>query len=109
MKNTSQLIFLYTLVATRSEAKRLATTLLSERLIACANILPPSTAMYVWKGKQHMNTEVPLLLKTQQRKKVALMRRLQHLHTYECPCIAVFRAEDASAMFSNWVADALQE
>ena len=47
-----------------TEADKIATRLVEEKLVACANILGASTAIYYWEGKLTKEKEVILILKT---------------------------------------------
>jgi periplasmic divalent cation tolerance protein len=69
------------------EAKQLAYTLVEEKLVACANILSPHTAVYQWQGKVEENTEVGMLFKTTDDQLELAVARLRELHPYETPVI----------------------
>ena len=50
--------------ADEASAAAAAAQLLDERLIACANILPPMRSLYSWQGERGEAVEVAVLFKT---------------------------------------------
>jgi len=83
-------------------AKDIATTLLAKRLIACANIFSPSTALYVWEGKLEETQEYVLLLKTPYHPVQIVIDEITKLHPYTCPCIMAIQADHVNAAFLEW-------
>ena len=57
-------VLIYTTFGSAEEGRRIAQTLLQERLIACANHLAPAISQYEWQGEIHEEQEFPALLKT---------------------------------------------
>lgn len=68
-------------------AREAAGTLLDERLIACANMIPGVHSMFRWQGEREEATECGLLCKTAEAKRVNAMARLAALHPYDTPAI----------------------
>lgn len=97
------LIFFYVPTPGGEVAENIATTLLNENLIACANILPPHKALYRWEGKTvEDESEHVMILKTVESKAKAVEEKIKALHPYECPCIAQIKASDCNADYLNW-------
>ena len=46
-----------------AQAKLIAKELLNQKLVACVNIIPAITSIYVWEGVTEESTEVLLILK----------------------------------------------
>ena len=65
--------FLYVTCSDMKEANNISKTLLSKKLIACANFFPVES-MYQWKGKIKKGKEAVLILKTM-KNKVAMVRK----------------------------------
>ena len=97
------LILMYITVKNKHEALQLAQTLLAEKHIACANILPNVTSVYEWEGKMQQEEEVVMIAKTTDQAKARTMARIAELHSYECPCIVALNAEDVHSPFNKWV------
>lgn len=68
-------------------ARAAAATLLDERLIACANLLPGVQTLFLWQGARGDAEETAALFKTGAARLDAAMRRLRALHPYDAPAI----------------------
>ena len=100
----AEIELIYVTVSNIEEAEKIAMTVVSERLAACANILGPIQSVYHWQGKLEQATEVALLLKTQQSVLDALVARIRELHSYECPAIVAIPVLGGNPEFLAWVA-----
>jgi periplasmic divalent cation tolerance protein len=85
------------------EARKLGQALLSEGLIACANILPQMESIYEWEGKVCQENEAVLILKTTSQKARAVIERTEKLHSYKTPCALSLAIEDGSQGYLNWI------
>jgi periplasmic divalent cation tolerance protein len=74
-------------------ARRLAGTLVEERLAACVNILPGMTSVYRWRDAVE-TTAVRL---------PALAARLAELHPYELPELLAVQAAAGLPAYLAWV------
>ena len=83
-------------------ARRIASTLVEERLVACANLLPGATSIYRWEGKVESATEVVVIFKTGESA-AAAMARIKELHPYEVPEIIQIAVKDARPAYLAWV------
>ena len=86
-------------------AETIADAIVGERLAACANIYPPISSRYHWKGKIESASEVPLLLKTRQSLFDKLVERVTMLHPYETPSIVGIDVTFANAPYQAWLID----
>ena len=96
-----------TTVASAGEASRIGRALVSERLVACATILPSVESIYEWQGKTELATETLMLLKTDTERIPALEARLHALHSYETPEFLVLPVEAGSVSYLNWMQSVL--
>ncbi len=103
MRKEDFLILFYIPVPDQKTGEFIAKTLLSEKLIACANILPPHVAMYEWKGKVTRQSESIMILKSRHSLKPAIQAEVEKLHPYDCPCILTIDPVTANPMFLEWV------
>lgn len=94
---------IYVTTASSNEAIRMAETVVTERLAACANILDGVTSIFHWEGKLCRENEAVLILKTTEEKTNELTARIKKLHSYECPCIVVLPIEGGNSEFLNWI------
>ena len=86
-------------------AAAIASTLLDEGLIACANLLPAIRSLYVWKGERGDAREVGALLKTRADRLEAVVARLVELHPYETPAAVAWRCDAAAPATLDWLAE----
>lgn len=68
-----------------ASARALAEHLVSSRLAACVNILPPCRSVYRWQGALEEAEEVPLLIKTTAERYAELEAAIRERHPYELP------------------------
>merc|ERR1712062_149349 len=86
-------------------AKELASKAISAKLAACGNIIPGMTSVYEWKGNVETETEVSLILKTQQSLQTELSEFIVKNHPYEVPCVVFLPVTGGHTPFMNWVVD----
>ena len=101
MKSKIKLIYVTT--GSSNEADSLATILIKENLIACANLLGKSKAIYRWGGKLIKENEVVLILKTTDKLVKKVLRRISDLHSYKCPAVIVLDVQDGNKEFFKWI------
>ena len=80
-----------------------ASTLLDERLIACANILPAMRSLYIWRGAQQDEQECGVLFKTDAALLDRAVSRLNELHPYEEPAVIGWRCDSAPPATAAWL------
>ena len=85
------------------EAGKIATTLLKERLIACANLLPKVTSLYWWDGKIQRDGETLMIMKTPARNVKKLLKRVKQLHSYSVPEFLTLTPREGNPDYLNWV------
>ena len=83
--------------------------LLEQKLIACANILPPHKAMYVWDGMvQNHENECAVIMKSTDEKFSAIETYVVDHHDYEVPCLVQMEITGGHNPFLEWVKGAVQ-
>ena len=95
------LVMLYVTHADKVSAEAMCSTLLKERLIACANLFDIDS-MYRWNGELTSDAEVVSLLKTEQRIAEELEARIKELHSYDTPCI-IRMPVSVNSEYERWV------
>jgi periplasmic divalent cation tolerance protein len=100
---STELITVYVTAADAAEAERLGAALVTERLAACANVLPGMRSIYRWEGAIARDEEAVLLLKTRAALFERLSARVRALHGYELPCVVAWPIVEASADYTAWV------
>lgn len=79
----------YSTIDKIQDARRIASTLVDEQLVACVNIIPKIESIYRWKDKVENEEEVVLIAKTVDANVKKTIQRIKQLHNYELPDIIV--------------------
>lgn len=83
-------------------ARRLARAALRARLAACVNLVPRLESHYWWKDKIEQDTELLMLLKTNQRKLGALEKLIVAEHPYDTPEFLVLPIAGGNKRYLGW-------
>ncbi|NCC22163.1 MAG: divalent-cation tolerance protein CutA [Alphaproteobacteria bacterium] len=94
---------IYVTARDADEARRIAGALLEKKLIACANLLAPHTAMYRWKGDIVAEEEQAMILKTRVDLLEPVRAEICALHSYETPCIVAWPLAGGHGPFLQWI------
>jgi periplasmic divalent cation tolerance protein len=80
---------IYSTINDVKQAKKIANTLVEEKLVACVNIIPNIHSIYRWKGKVESENECIIIAKTNDGNVKKAIQKIKSLHTYELPDIIV--------------------
>ena len=86
-------------------ANRIAEVLVTEKLAACANLLPSVHSIYRWKEKIETAGEVIVFFKTTEDRQAAFEEKLRSLHPYEVPELISIKIDNGSPDYLRWVID----
>jgi periplasmic divalent cation tolerance protein len=89
--------------ATKIEAKKISKVLLESQLVACSNIISGVESMFRWEGKIESSKEVLLILKTRGACVPDITKKVEELHSYDCPVVEVLEIKDGNADFLEWI------
>lgn len=92
----------YVTASNADEASRIGRTLVEEKLVACANILPIKS-IYRWQGNIEEAGEVAMFLKTRCELADRVIERVKALHSYEVPCIVALPIEKGNPDYLRWI------
>ena len=84
-------------------ARRIANQLVTEKLAACANILPAVESTYRWKDNIEKGNETIVLFKLSQDRQSAFQDKLRALHPYEVPEIIFVRIDSGLPDYLRWI------
>ncbi|HEY9680817.1 MAG TPA: divalent-cation tolerance protein CutA [Oculatellaceae cyanobacterium] len=90
-----------------AESDGIASTLVSEQLAACVNIVSNVTSIYRWEGKVTRDREDLLIIKTEQNLWQTLKKRVCEIHPYEVPEIIKWSINDGYEPYLKWIADSV--
>ena len=86
-------------------ASRVAQTLVEEKFVACANLIPAVHSIYRWKEEIETAGEVIVFFKTIQDRQAAFEEKLRSLHPYEVPELIFVKIDSGTPDYLCWVND----
>ncbi len=86
-------------------ARRISNQLVTERVAACANILPSVESIYRWKEKIETANETLVFFKLSQDRQAAFQEKLRSLHPYEVPEIVFVPVASGLPDYLRWVGE----
>ena len=89
----------------RETAQRISNQLVTEKLAACANILPAIESIYRWKEKLETGSETLVFFKLSEDRQPAFQDKLRSLHPYEVPEIIFVPISGGLPEYLRWVAE----
>jgi len=96
-----------TTAGSEDEARKIARHLVENRLAACINLIPQVESIYRWQGKMESAAEWLLLIKTTAERFPAVRDAIAELHSYEVPECIMLPIEDGSALYLQWLGEAV--
>lgn len=98
-----KLILMSTTTDSKEDCNNLASRLLEQNLIACAQISGPISSHYRWQGKIVASEEYVLQVKTVVDKAEQVRLAIAADHPYEVPEIVGVVVDDVSEDYAGWV------
>jgi len=85
------------------EANKIASKLVADKLIACANVVKEVKSVFSWKGKIDRANEVLIVMKSKKSCFKRIVRTVRALHSYDVPEIIALPIIDGNKDYLNWV------
>ena len=86
-------------------AREIANQLVTEKFVACANIVPAIESIYRWMEKVETANETLVLFKLSVDRYPAFEEKLRSLHPYEVPEIISTTIDHGSPEYLRWVSE----
>ena len=86
------------------EADALAEALVSDRLVACVNVVGPIRSIYRWEGAIERAEERLLIAKTRRSLFERVSKRVHELHSYTTPEVIALPIEAGATNYLAWLA-----
>ena len=90
------------------EAKKIAKTLIENKLIACCTIIPKVTSIYVWNNNLNEDSEVLMVMKTKTELFSEIQNEIKKIHSYDVPEIICIPVIEGSYDYLNWINEQTQ-
>ncbi|GMY06993.1 protein CutA, chloroplastic [Fagus crenata] len=107
--NTVPSIVVYVTVPNKEAGKKLADSLVRERLAACVNRVPGIESVYEWKGEIHTDAEELLIIKTRQSLLEALTEHVKANHEYEVPEVISLPITGGNPQYLEWLKNSTRD
>lgn len=92
----------------KEEAVKIVRHLLSERLIACANIVGPVSSFFWWERKIDEADEFLVFMKSKRNLFKRLSERAKEIHSYQVPEIIALPLIEGLPSYLDWLGASLQ-
>ena len=89
----------------RETAQKISNQLVTEKFVACANILPAIESIYRWKNKIESGSETLVFFKLSEDRQSAFQDKLRSLHPYEVPEIVFLPISAGLPEYLRWVVE----
>ncbi len=94
---------IYCTVPNEFNANLIATTLVEDNLAACVNIIPSVTSVYKWEDITQTDSELLLMIKTQEDKFKDVEEKIKELHENTLPEIIALPIVQGSEEYQAWI------
>ncbi len=89
-------------------SKKIADTVVKEKLGACVNITSKINSTYYWQGNIENDDEYLLIIKTREDRFNQLEKRIKELHPYTVPEIIAMPIVRGSHDYLKWIDETLE-
>lgn len=102
---TPEPVIVATTTDSEDSARSLASSAISARLGACAQIVGPITSVFRWEGEVQTEQEWRVEVKTAADRVAAITEHLTTEHSYDVPEIIVTPVSGGSPAYLSWVVE----
>ncbi|KAL3644344.1 hypothetical protein CASFOL_012276 [Castilleja foliolosa] len=108
-KTTVPSIVVYVTIPNKEAGKKLAESIVKERLAACVNRVPGVESVYEWKGEIQTDSEELLIIKTRESLLEALTEHVKANHEYEVPEVIVLPITGGNLQYLEWIKNSTRD
>lgn len=101
-------IVIFITTANKKEAKKIASTLVKNRLAACANIVDKIESLFWWQGKVDRQDEALLIVKTHKAKITKIIKCVKSMHSYQVPEIIALPIICGNKDYLKWLDETIR-
>ncbi|CAJ1974000.1 unnamed protein product [Sphenostylis stenocarpa] len=102
-------IVVYVTVPNKEAGKKLAESIVTEKLAACVNRVPGIESVYQWEGKIQTDSEELLIIKTRQSLLEALTEHVKANHEYDVPEVISLPITGGNLKYLEWIKESTRE
>ncbi|PKA59500.1 Protein CutA, chloroplastic [Apostasia shenzhenica] len=102
-------IVVYVTVPNREAGKKLAESIVQEKLAACVNIVPGIQSVYWWDGKVQTDSEELLIIKTRESLLNSLTEHVKSHHEYDVPEVIALPINGGNSKYLEWIKNSTRD
>ncbi len=102
MEESAMVVILIT-TSTDEEAHKIANMLLTQRKVACVNIVSRVNSLFWWQDKIDSAQESLLIIKTKASLLYEIVTSVKEIHSYEVPEIIALPVVGGNQDYLNWI------
>ena len=91
------------------EAQKIASKLVSEKLVACANIIDNVRSIFWWESKVDSANEVLLIFKSKKTLFKKIEKTVKSIHSYSVPEIIALPIIVGEKTYLKWIEDSVKK
>jgi periplasmic divalent cation tolerance protein len=85
------------------EARTIARELLDAKLAACVNVIDDISSFFFWQGKQEMEHESLLVIKSKGRLLTQIIETVKKAHSYKVPEVIALPVTGGNRDYLDWI------
>lgn len=99
---------IYVTCKDKKEAKKIAFSLVKNKLAICVNIIDRISSIYRWEGKIEETGETILIIKTKRELVDKAVRQINIIHSYKSPEIISWNIDKTPKSILQWMNEELK-
>ena len=94
---------IYVTFNNQENAREVATIIVKEKLVACANLFNQIESIFEWHGEIKNDIEIIMIAKTSTSLVNKTIKKIRALHLYDYPCILSFKIDNGEKNYLKWI------
>jgi periplasmic divalent cation tolerance protein len=102
-------VVIFITCANNKEARKIAQSLVQQRLVACVNIVDKINSIFWWQKKVDSASELLLIAKSKKSLIHKIIRQVKLLHSYKVPEIIALPIVAGNRDYINWINESVRQ
>jgi len=102
MEESANVVILIT-ASNEEEARKIADSLLTQRKVACVNIVPRVNSVFWWQDKLDSEPESLLIIKTRASLLNEIVTLVKEIHSYDVPEVIALPVIGGNQDYLEWI------
>ena len=101
-------IVIFITASNKKEAKRIALSLIKNKLAACVNIIDKIDSFFRWQAKLDKAKEALLIVKSKKQNLAKIIKLVKSLHSYDVPEIIALPLIGGYKPYLRWIDESVR-